>query len=137
MKYIFPAFLAVILFAAVLNSCSPTPTGIEPTSLIHLKNVFPATRANTVLRSFADTNSYNFSLSCGCGFELKVEGADTSSILYNVGNIATQATSHIIKAYPKSGLAKGTYYGWLAVVTLKPDTNEDFRDTLRDTVMIP
>lgn len=137
MKYLFPSFLAAVLYLLVISSCSPTPTTPEKTELLHTRTAYPTTRANTILRSFADTNIYNYALSCTCGFEFVVEDADTSSILYNVGNIAVRDGSHKIKAFPRSGLTAGTYYGWLAVRTLKPDTQEDFRDTLRDTAMIP
>ena len=83
-----------------------------------------------------DTNTYSFALSCGCPFELKAEGADTSKIHYDLSNIPVKANSHLIKAYPVVGLTPGTYTGWLAVVTLQPDTNPDLRDTLRDTVIV-
>ena len=83
-----------------------------------------------------DTNSYAFGLSCGCSFELTVVTADTSSIRYDTTGIQLAAFSHTIKAFGKPGLTPGTYYGSLAVVTLKPDVAEDFRDTLRDTVIV-
>lgn len=138
MKYLFPGFLAVVLALMVISSCSPTPSEPDKTELIHYKYRGNTTNTGGILKSTADTNLYGYSLSpCGCGFEFVVENADTSSVLYNVGNIAVRDVKHFIKAFPRSGLATGTYYGWLAVRTLKPDTEEDFRDTLRDTVMIP
>ncbi|MEP7234762.1 MAG: hypothetical protein ABI778_05655, partial [Ignavibacteriota bacterium] len=101
------------------------------TTLIHIKT-------GTTLKLATDTNKYTYSLSCGCGFELGVENADTSDgVRYDTGDIALRASSHLIKAYAAPGLTTGKHYGWLAVVTLKPDTQEDFRDTLRDTVIVP
>ncbi|MDP4218879.1 MAG: hypothetical protein Q8916_02245 [Bacteroidota bacterium] len=123
MKYLSYLIIAVVI--VTIDSCSPKADSIEATSMIHTRT------------SIADTNIYDYDLTCGCDFELKVVDGDTAkNLIYDVGNIAVPASHHIIRVYPKAGLAPGTYTGWLAIVTLKPDTQEDFRDTLRDTIAV-
>ena len=128
-QFLLGLILAVLV---TVDSCAPTAPLPDPTTLNVLKTggIMNKTAAKT------DTNSYAFGLSCGCSFELTVVTADTSSIRYDTTGIQLAAFSHTIKAFGKPGLTPGTYYGSLAVVTLKPDVAEDFRDTLRDTVIV-
>ena len=124
----FPAVAAVIFY-----SCTPA---ITPTDTVTLNS----NKTGGIMNKTAtktDTNTYNYALSCGCEFELKVENEDAmKNIYYDISNIALKSSSHLVKAYPIAALTPGTYTGWLAVVTLKPDTNPDLRDTLRDTVIV-
>jgi hypothetical protein len=129
LKNLYPLLIVAAFVAMVMDSCSPTPTGVEDTKLNPNKT--------GKRMGIKDSNTYDYALSCGCEFELKVENSDQTSIRYDFGNITTPSTSHLIKAFPRPGLTTGTYYGWAAVVTLKPDTNPDLRDTLRDTVVVP
>lgn len=129
LKDLFKVLALTFVISVTIDSCSPTSNPPDTPTLNHIKT------GN--IMSTKDSNSYNFGLSCGCAFELKAEGADTSKIHYDFGNSATSYTTHVIKAFPKLPLASGTYTGWIAVVTLKPDTNPDLRDTLRDTVKVP
>ncbi|MEI8135089.1 MAG: hypothetical protein WCH46_08470 [bacterium] len=126
--FLVAAFLSIVS----LNSCSPDLPTTPSTMLNHDK-------IGSVMYQSAtkhDTNTYIFSLSCGCGFEFGIEKYDTTNIRYDVSRIAVRSSGHTIKAYPAPSLMPGTYYGSLALVTLKPDTQEDFRDTLRDTLIV-
>ena len=127
-------FYLVLILAVLItvDSCAPPPGPPPPTTLNVLKT--GGIMSKTVAKT--DTNTYVFGLSCGCSFELTGVKFDTASIRYDTTGISVAAFSHTIKAYGKPGLATGTYYGSLAVVTLKPDVAEDFRDTLRDTVIV-
>ncbi len=135
MENLFRLIALTILVTVLMESCSPTITPVPPVELNHTKVFAP--RTSGILKVPTDSNVYNLGLSCGCDFELAVETVDSPKILYDFGNIATKAGVHTIKAFPRPGLTTGTYTGWAAVVTLKPDTNPDLRDTLRDTCIVP
>ena len=138
MKHLLKFLGMAIPVILVMNSCSPTVTGEAPTTLdLNSKTRNQTNAFGGILNSTADTNTYVYKLSCGCPFELKFEGTDTTSIRYDLGTSGTSYTSHIIRAFPRAGLAKGTHTGWAAIVTLQPDTNPDLRDTMRDTVIVP
>jgi hypothetical protein len=122
------AFYLLGLMIVILDSCSPKVNSPDTTGLLRVKTGGRMTEV--------DSNKYVYSLPCNCNFELRVEGADTMSISYDIRDVGIAAKSHTITAFPRSVLAQGIYYSWLAIVTLKPDTKEDFRDTLRDTVSI-
>jgi hypothetical protein len=117
--------ILAISSVAIFASCSPEVSSPDQTTLIHTKT------------SKSDTNTYVYSLSCGCDFELQTGVADTVNIIYDLTNIGLKASSHTIKAFVRPGMPAGKYTGSLAIVTVKPDTQEDFRDTLRDTIMAP
>jgi len=126
----YPSLIAAGFITMISYSCSPTSPPPETPTLIH-------TKTGSIMKPVPDSNIYNFALTCGCAFELKFDGADSTSIRYDLGTSGTSFTSHIIKAFPRAGLAKGMHTGWAGVVTLQPDTNPDLRDTMRDTVIVP
>ena len=125
----FLALIGLCLIGGVFNSCSPSVNPPPPTTL----NVI---RTGGVM-SLKDSNVYNYGLSCGCSFELQSENADSTSIRYDLGTSSVAHQNQIIKAFPRKGLTSGKHIGWLALTTLKPDTNPTLKDTLRDTVIVP
>jgi hypothetical protein len=132
-------FLTILAFAAfALDACSPTITPEPPVTLVALaKSGNQKTSPGGLLHSTADTNKYDFALSCGCGFRFVVENYDTSAIHYDIINFKDTTSDHKIRASSKSGLASGTHPGYLMIATLQPLTTELLRDTLRDTVVVP
>ena len=140
MKNLFRLIALTALIAVVMESCSPTITPISPVTLVLLKTRFPTQNSGGILTKMADTNLYDYALSCGCAFPLKAEGADTSSLFYDLSNLKDTITDHKIKASPRSGLTFKSgqkYIGWLAITTIQPITTELLKDTLRDTVLVP
>jgi hypothetical protein len=131
MKKLFNLFATTLIMTLVMDSCSPTSNPPFVNSLNKQK-----TKAGT-LHMASDTNIYVFGLQCGCAFELKIVSADTGHVHYDLGNSAVRDFTHTIKGSPKAGLPPGTYIDSLTVMTVKPDTSEDFTETLRDTVVVP
>src|SRR5437870_12978959 len=113
MKNLFRLFALAMLVLVGLDSCTPTSNPPFVNSLNKQKT------KSGILKLAADTNIYTFGLQCGCPFKLRIETADTVSILYDTTNIATKDYTHIIKAFARPGLAYGTYTGSLALVTVK------------------
>src|SRR5689334_20695276 len=103
-------FLAILTLIVSIDSCSPSTSPPAPTTLV-------PNRTGKVMTK-TDSNSYDFRLSCGCPFPLKVEGADTTNIFYyDLSHLKDTVTAHLIIAKPRLPLASGTYTGWLAITT--------------------
>ncbi len=128
-----PLFLLLIMsafMAVVIVSCSPPITPVAPTTLVPDKT--------GGILNLTDSNVYNYQLSCTCPFPLKIEGADTSNILYHdISHLKDTIVYHLIIAKAKQSLTSGKYTGWLAITTIQPVTTELLKDTLRDTVIVP
>ncbi|HET9136759.1 MAG TPA: hypothetical protein VFO76_08980, partial [Candidatus Kapabacteria bacterium] len=121
----------VLIAATGLNSCSPTANNdIKPTTLIPL--------ASGQVTSSGGTRLVNYSLSCGCPFKMQVRSADTSDwIVYEYPNFGDLQSQHSIRASLKAGAPSGMHRGMIEIGTVQPETTEDLRDTLRDSVMVP
>jgi hypothetical protein len=125
--------LFVLLTALfTVDSCSPTADAPTPTSL------FTNKPKSGILRNIAtDTNAYTINLTCGCEFTMKVESAGTSYIDYDVSDLSTSIRVHHITAKVKPGGVSGTTYIDSIILVTQPPTEETFRDTLRDTLIVP
>ena len=128
MRKSFYKFSPFAFLLIALSSCVPTVDPGVPNSLVHKK-------AGSILTQI-DTNAYYFYLASGCQYPLGIESADTSEITYNIKHLNDTISLHTIIAIAKKGLLSGVYFSHLAIVTLKP-TIESFRDTLRDTLVVP
>lgn len=121
-------FVMVALFAIGFAACAPndTPTTPVATTLV--------VRSSGLVKD--GTKVWVLNLSCGCAFPMKVENADTANIRYDFPDVKDTIAIHTIRASKAKTLPSGTYTGWLALVTVPP-TIETFRDTLRDTLIVP
>jgi hypothetical protein len=126
------AWCALVLIVSTgLNSCSPTASDtIKPTTLVPSPSGQVTSSGGTRLVSYA--------LSCGCPFKMQVRSADTSDwIVYEYPNFPDLQSIHDIRAMLKPGAPSGMHRGWIEIGTVQPETTEDLRDTLRDSVMVP
>ena len=128
MKTSFYKFALLALLLIAVSACTPTIDPPAPNSLTHKK-------VGSILNT-SDTNTYYYLLGSGCPYPIGIESADTSAVRYDIRNLKDTISVHTIVATAKTGLAKGIYYSRLAIVTIKP-TVESFRDTLRDTLVVP
>ncbi len=121
-------FFAAALFAIGLAACAPndTPVTPVPNSLV--------VRSSGLVKD--GTKVWVLNLSCGCSFPMAVVDADTTNIRYDFPDVKDTIAIHSIRASAAKVLPSGTYTGWLALVTVPP-TIETFRDTLRDTLIVP
>ncbi len=121
-------FVLAAIFAIGLVACAPnnTPVTPVPNSLV--------VRSSGLVKD--GTKVWVLNLSCGCAFPMAVVNADSTNIRYDFPDVKDTISIHSIRASKAKTLASGTYTGWLALVTVPP-TIEVFRDTLRDTLIVP
>ena len=130
----FKTILKLSVLAAIFYSCSPSTVGPPfVNSLNTLK-----TKSGTLNGAGTNSNSYSIGLQCQCPFPMKVESADSADVVYNLSDIGTTIATHTVTATARlgTGKPKGTYIDSVIMVTIPP-TVETFRDTLRDTVIVP
>jgi hypothetical protein len=127
-------FGVIVLLTAIftVEACSPTADPPPDTTLVTYK-----TRTGILRNAAADTNSYSIKLSCGCEFTMKAEIGDTTYIHYDLADLSKSQSAHYIKATIKPGGVSGTRYIDSLIIVTQPPTQETFRDTLRDTLIVP
>ncbi len=122
----------VTAVVVMVESCSPSPSGTDFVNSLNTNK----TKSGILNGSGSNTNSYSIGLQCGCGFPMKVESADSADVIYNLSDIGTIIITHTVTATARPGRPKGMYIDSVIMVTIPP-TVETFRDTLRDTVVVP
>jgi len=117
----------------VIDSCSPDVGPPPVTTMLTYKS-----RSGMLKNQTKDTNLYQVDLSCGCAFTLVSLDADTTHILYDLRDLPDTLQVHNIRATIKPGALppSGTYISYVAIMA-HPQPSETFRDTLRDTLIVP
>jgi hypothetical protein len=132
MNTLVKSFVKISLAAIFFSSCAPST--VNPpfvNSLNTLKSKF-----GILSGTGSNSNTYSIGLQCTCPFPMKVESADSADVIYNLSDIGTTIVTHTVTATARPGRPKGMYIDSVIMVTIPP-TVETFRDTLRDTVVVP
>lgn len=113
----------------MVASCGPSVTTSDPINKLDTFITGSVTASGGI-------RLYQLDLTCGCPFAMRIDGADTTSIVYDTRDLSTITRPHAVKASLRSGLSSGMHTGWV-LLHMAPPSLDTFYVTLRDTVMVP
>lgn len=122
-------FGVILCMVYMVVSCGPSVTTVDPPNTLDTSSLGR-------VDATGKTHLYQLSLSCGCPFAMRIDSADTSAITYNTSDIRDTTSPHYVTAAARSGLASGTYTGYISL-HMAPPSLDTFYVTFRDTVVIP